>query len=183
MPIVSVTPLGSNASGTGAAIGQIIDYLERGSRRPEPNANIVGYYADTPTSAGVWRGRGVNAHQLTGSINTETFRTVLEGRHPTTGETQFSAPAGRHRLFGPALGRAFFRNAPFSRNWPACEGQSDQSFRYEDDDSVRRGRLSQDSHPLNCLNNVSDIDRGSFHSQLLYNCRVINNLGFKDDQS
>ncbi len=48
MPIVSVTPLGSNASGTGAAIGQIIDYLERGSRRPEPNASIVGYYADTP---------------------------------------------------------------------------------------------------------------------------------------
>ncbi len=58
MPIVFVTPLGSNASGASAAIGQIIDYLERGARRPQPNASIVGYYADTPTAAGVWRGCG-----------------------------------------------------------------------------------------------------------------------------
>ena len=59
MPIVSVTPLGSNSGGVGAAIGQIIDYLERGARLPEPNATLVSYYADTPTSAGTWRGRGV----------------------------------------------------------------------------------------------------------------------------
>ena len=102
VPIVSVTPLGSAASGTGAAVGQIIDYLERGSRRPQPNASITGYYADTPTTTGVWRGRGVDAHQLTGPVDTGTFRSVLEGRHPQTGETLVSAVgssgrAGRDR--------------------------------------------------------------------------------------
>ena len=91
MPIVSVTPLGSSSDGVGSAIGQIIDYLERGSRRPQPNASIAGYYADTPTTAGVWRGRGVNGYQLTGPVHTETFRTVLEGGNPLTNETLVSA--------------------------------------------------------------------------------------------
>ncbi len=91
MPIVSVTPLGSSSDGVGSAIGQIIDYLERGIRRPQPNASLVGYYADTPTTAGVWRGRGVDGYQLTGPVHTETFRTVLEGNHPLTTETLVSA--------------------------------------------------------------------------------------------
>ncbi len=91
MPIVSVTPLGSAPDGVGSAIGQIIDYLERGSRRPQPNASIVGYYADTPTTAGVWRGREVDGYQLTGPVHTEKFRTVLEANHPLTTETLVSA--------------------------------------------------------------------------------------------
>ncbi len=91
MPIVSVTPLGSAPDGVGSAIGQIIDYLERCSRRPPQNASLVGYYADTPNTAGVWRGRGVDGYQLTGPVHTETFRTVLEGNHPLTKETLVSA--------------------------------------------------------------------------------------------
>ncbi len=91
MPIVSVTPLGSSSDGVGSAIGQIIDYLERGSRRPQPNTSLVGYYADTPTTARVWRGRGVNGYQLIGPVHTEMFRTVLEGNHPLTTETLVSA--------------------------------------------------------------------------------------------
>jgi conjugative relaxase-like TrwC/TraI family protein len=92
-----VTPLGSNSGGVGSAIGQIIDYLERGSRRPQPNAAIAGYYADTPNSAGVWRGRGVGAYQLSGAVQTDTFRMVLEGRHPGTAELLVGAggSAGR----------------------------------------------------------------------------------------
>ncbi len=86
MPIVSVTPLGSSVSGTGGAIDQIIDYLQRGAQRPEPNSSIAGYYADTPTSAGVWRGRGVDGLQLAGPIAVEQFRSVLGGRHPLTNE-------------------------------------------------------------------------------------------------
>jgi hypothetical protein len=55
VPIVFVTPLGSTADGVGGAIDQIIDYLQRGAaRRPEPNASLIGYYADTPTQPGVW---------------------------------------------------------------------------------------------------------------------------------
>ena len=50
VPIVSVTPLGSTASGVDAAIDQIISYLQRGAaRRPEPHAAMLGYYADSPT--------------------------------------------------------------------------------------------------------------------------------------
>ncbi len=97
MPIVSVTPLGSDASGVGAAVGQIIDYLYRGARRPEPNMSIAGYYADTPNSPGVWRGRGVNAEQLTGPVDTEAFRRVLEGNHPTTGERLVAASGSAGR--------------------------------------------------------------------------------------
>ena len=91
MPIVSVTPLGSNSGGVGAAIGQIIDYLERGARLPEPNALLVGYYADTPTAAGTWRGRGVDGLQLQGPVDTEQFRNVLSGQHPHTGEQLIAA--------------------------------------------------------------------------------------------
>jgi TrwC relaxase len=105
VPIVSVTPLGSDASGVGAAVGQIIDYLYRGTRRPEPNMSISGYYADTPNSPGVWRGRGVNAEQLTGPVDTEAFRRVLEGNHPTSGERLVAASgsAGRAQRDRPAI--------------------------------------------------------------------------------
>jgi TrwC relaxase len=87
VPIVSVTPLGSNSGDAAGAIGQIIDYLQRGARRPEPNMSISAYYADTPTSTGVWRGRGVNGEQLSGPVDFEMFRQVLEGQHPHTGQT------------------------------------------------------------------------------------------------
>jgi conjugative relaxase-like TrwC/TraI family protein len=98
VPIVFVTPLGSTADGVGGAIDQIIDYLQRGAaRRPEPNASLVGYYADTPTQPGVWRGRGVNAEQLLGPVDPEVFRRVLAGSHPQTGEQLVAAvgSAGR----------------------------------------------------------------------------------------
>jgi conjugative relaxase-like TrwC/TraI family protein len=86
VPIVSVTPLGSSAADIGGAIDQIIDYLQRGAaRRPEPNASILGYYADAPTAPGVWRGRGVNAEQLSGPVDVDQFRRVLEGAHPHDG--------------------------------------------------------------------------------------------------
>jgi conjugative relaxase-like TrwC/TraI family protein len=87
VPIVSVTPLGSNSDDVSGAIGQIIDYLQRGARRPEPNTSISAYYADTLTSNGIWRGRGVNGKQLTGPVDFEMFRQVLSGQHPHTGET------------------------------------------------------------------------------------------------
>jgi hypothetical protein len=47
VPIVYVTPLGSNASGVDTAIGQIIDYLQRGSKIPQPNTSPAAYYADS----------------------------------------------------------------------------------------------------------------------------------------
>ena len=49
------------------------------------------WFTDTPTTAGVWRGRGVDGYQLTGPVHTETFRTVLEGGNPLTNETLVSA--------------------------------------------------------------------------------------------
>jgi conjugative relaxase-like TrwC/TraI family protein len=104
VPIVAVTPLGSNQSDIGSAIDQIIDYLHRGSaRRPEPNASLVGYYADTPTQPGTWRGRGVDAHQLSGPVNRDEFRRVLEGRHPATNELLVlgNGSAGRAKAARP----------------------------------------------------------------------------------
>ncbi len=115
MPIVSVTPLGSGARDVDSAIGQIIDYLHRGgARRPELNPSIVGYYADTPTEPGVWRGRGVAGEQLIGQVTVDQLRLALQGRHPLTGAGLVDAvgSAGRRanrdgaaRVLPPVLDR------------------------------------------------------------------------------
>jgi conjugative relaxase-like TrwC/TraI family protein len=59
--------------------------------------SISAYYADTPTSSGIWRGRGVNGEQLSGPVDFEMFRQVLQGQHPFTGETlvQSAGSTGR----------------------------------------------------------------------------------------
>ncbi len=87
MPIVHVSPLGSSASDVGAAINQIIDYLQRGTKLAQANSSpTVGYYADSAEGPGVWRGRGVGSHQLTGAVDPDMLREVLSGRHPATGQ-------------------------------------------------------------------------------------------------
>jgi conjugative relaxase-like TrwC/TraI family protein len=86
MAFTYVTPLGSSASDVGAAINQIIDYLQRGTKLAQPNTSpTIGYYADSAEGPGVWRGRGVGGHQLTGTVDPEILREVLSGRHPETG--------------------------------------------------------------------------------------------------
>jgi TrwC relaxase len=87
MPIVHVSPLGSSASDVGAAINQIIDYLQRGTKLAQPNTSpTVSYYADSAEGPGVWRGRGVGGHQLSGTVDPDVLREVLSGRHPATGQ-------------------------------------------------------------------------------------------------
>ncbi len=98
MPIVHVTPLGSSASDVGAAIGQIIDYLQRGSKTPQPNSSpTVDYYADSAEGPGIWRGRGVGGYQLQGPVNPDMLREVLAGNHPLTGEQLVTATGSAGR--------------------------------------------------------------------------------------
>ncbi len=98
MPIVHVTPLGASSSDVAGAVAQIIDYLERGSKTPQPNASLsFGYYADSSEGPGVWRGRGVAGRQLHGRFDSDVLREILSGRHPDTGErlVSSSGSAGR----------------------------------------------------------------------------------------
>ncbi len=97
MPIVHVTPLGSAASDVDAAVGQIIDYLQRGSRVPAPNSSPVAYYADSAEGPGIWHGRGVGGEQLTGPVDPDVLREVLSGRHPRTGELLVAATGSAGR--------------------------------------------------------------------------------------
>jgi conjugative relaxase-like TrwC/TraI family protein len=105
VPIVHVTPLGSNASGADAAIGQIIQYLERGSKVPQPNASPAAYYADSAEGPGLWRGRGVGGEQLHGVVDPEVLREILSGRHPKSGAQLVTATgsAGRAQKDRPQV--------------------------------------------------------------------------------
>jgi conjugative relaxase-like TrwC/TraI family protein len=96
MPIVHVTPLGSNGSDASSAVAQIIDYLQRGTKQQQPSPN-VGYYADSAEGPGVWRGRGVGGHQLAGPVDPELLREVLLGHHPATGQVLVTATGSAGR--------------------------------------------------------------------------------------
>ena len=96
MPIVHVTPLGSNGSDASSAVAQIIDYLQRGTRQQQPGPN-AGYYADSAEGPGVWRGRGVGGHQLAGPVDPELLREVLLGHHPATGQVLVTATGSAGR--------------------------------------------------------------------------------------
>ena len=97
MPIVHVSPLGSSASEVDTAIGQIIDYLQRGAKVPQPNASPAAYYADSAGGLGVWRGRGVGGEQLHGAVDPDVLREILSGRHPRTGEQLVTATGSAGR--------------------------------------------------------------------------------------
>ncbi len=98
MPIVHVTPLGASASDVGGAIASIIDYLQRGTRTPQPNSSPqIGYYADSAEGPGQWRGRGVGGFQLAGGVDPDILREVLSGRHPATGELLVTATGSAGR--------------------------------------------------------------------------------------
>jgi len=127
--IVSVTTLGANAGAVGRAAGNVVGYLEgaansadnatekrrsqpgsRADRSPAPaegtTSGIGAYYADSAEVAGTWRGRGASAEgfDLGDTVDAETFRRVLLGQDPHSGDQLVAATGSAGRSRGHARG-------------------------------------------------------------------------------
>lgn len=136
---VSVTVLGAQAGNLGRAAGQIVCYLEgdgtdqanavsdspsrAGSAEPDitPLAtglaspeSAAGYYADSAEAAGKWRGNGTlpEHFDLGTEVDPETFRRVLLGQDPHTGEQLLKANGSSGRARGHAHGPSTVPNDP-----------------------------------------------------------------------
>lgn len=101
---VSVTALGASPDRAKSAAHDIVNYLEGGAgnvrakagsaaRTPQlgQEASPGSYYSDSPEEVGRWRGKGTV--DLGVAVDAETFKRVLLGQDPLTGE-QLVAAAG-----------------------------------------------------------------------------------------
>jgi conjugative relaxase-like TrwC/TraI family protein len=73
-----------------AGVVSVIDYyvgLAEDRSRPGPGQGPVDYYLDPDEPAGRWWGSGRAALGVSGEVNGEDLRPLLEGRHPRTGGT------------------------------------------------------------------------------------------------
>jgi conjugative relaxase-like TrwC/TraI family protein len=106
--IVSVTTLGSRDGNAAAAATAVVRYLEgRGPAdqgrdpgpSPEmpgvgPDSDIIGYYADSTASPGIWMGRGMTGVHMDGLVEPAHLHRVLVGQNPHTGDQLAQPPAG-----------------------------------------------------------------------------------------
>ena len=104
---VSVTALGAPSERTKSAANDIVNYLEGGvgvrskaGSAAEPPQLGQGsapgaYYSDSPEQAGRWRGAG--AADLGDAVDAETFKRVLLGQHPVTGQQLVTAAGSSAR--------------------------------------------------------------------------------------
>lgn len=102
--VMRVTALKAAGSGVGA----VIDYyagLAEDRSRPGPAKGPVDYYLDPDEPAGRWWGTGRAALGVSGEVNGEDLRSLLEGRHLRTGRSLGQG-------FGDRSARAF--DATFS---------------------------------------------------------------------
>jgi conjugative relaxase-like TrwC/TraI family protein len=79
----------------------LVEDRHRGGRSRGP----VDYYLDPDEPPGRWLGRGLAGFGLSGEVSGEELRSVLEGRHPVTGDQL-------GRTFGDSSARGF--DATFS---------------------------------------------------------------------
>lgn len=103
---LTVTPLGATGRSAAGVAAAVVDYLEgnegdRGTALVVPQSNgATGagrYYADSIEGSGSWIGSGAEFRGLSGVVDREAFRSVLEGRHPTTGERLVTARGSSQR--------------------------------------------------------------------------------------
>lgn len=105
---VSVTALGARPDRAQAAANDIVNYLEGGNAgdraRPGSAAGtpLLGqesspgsYYSDSPEQAGRWRGDG--AKDIGDTVDAETFKRVLLGQDPATGQQLVTAAGSSAR--------------------------------------------------------------------------------------
>jgi conjugative relaxase-like TrwC/TraI family protein len=102
----TITPLGAVGKPIEQIAAAIVEYLEP---RQEPSAahaanqaGTIRYYADRGSEPGRWLGRGALEAGLRGSVDSNDFARVLEGRDPRTGTRLLTAQgsAGRRGTLG-----------------------------------------------------------------------------------
>jgi len=103
---LTVTPLGATGRSAAGVAAAVVDYLEgnegdRGTALVVLESNgLTGagrYYADSIEGPGSWLGSGAEFRGLSGVVDRESFRSVLEGRHPMTGERLVTARGSSQR--------------------------------------------------------------------------------------
>lgn len=105
---VSVTALGARPDRAQAAANDIVNYLEGGVKGDRARSGSVAtepelgqqsspgsYYSDSPEQAGRWRGAGTT--ELGDTVDAETFRRVLLGQDPATGQQLVTASGSSAR--------------------------------------------------------------------------------------
>lgn len=84
-PVMRVTTLKASAE----RLGGLLSYyagLAEDRQRPGPGRGPVDYYLDPDEPPGRWWGKGRDALGLDGSVTGADLRSVLEGRHPRSGD-------------------------------------------------------------------------------------------------
>jgi len=106
---VSVTALGARPDRAQAAANDIVNYLEGGATgdRARPGSESTdepalgrqsspgSYYSDSPEQAGRWRGKG--AVDLGDGVDAQTFKRVLLGQDPNSGQQLVTAAGSSAR--------------------------------------------------------------------------------------
>lgn len=105
---VSVTALGASPDRAKSAANDIVNYLEGGAGNVRAKAGSAAstpqlgqesspgsYYSDSPEQAGRWRGKGTV--DLGDAVDAETFKRVLLGQDPLTGEQLITAAGSAAR--------------------------------------------------------------------------------------
>lgn len=101
-----MTPIGAAGRTAAGVAAAVVDYLEgdegdRGTTLVASASNgLIGtgrYYADSIEGPGRWLGSGAGFRGLSGVVDRESFRCVLEGRHPMTRERLVTARGSSQR--------------------------------------------------------------------------------------
>ncbi len=100
--------------GSGGAAG-VANYL-RNERKDISAEQAVGYYSEGGGAPSFWVGRGAGALGLTGAVDTEQFKRLLEGKLPDGTDL-----AGRHQ--NRRMGDGYVISAPKSVSMMACEDE------------------------------------------------------------
>jgi conjugative relaxase-like TrwC/TraI family protein len=109
--MIRVKPIKSSGGAAGVA-----HYL-RNEREGKSAEQAVGYYSEGSGTPSFWVGRGAQALGLTGAVDTEQFKRLLEGKLPDGTDL-----AGRHQ--NRRMGDGYVISAPKSVSMMACEDAS-----------------------------------------------------------
>ena len=108
--MIRVKPIKSSGGAAGVA-----NYL-RNAHAGEAVEQAVGYYSERGGAPSFWAGRGAEALGLSGSVDTDQFQALLEGKLPNGTDL-----AGRHQ--NRRMGDGYVLSAPKSVSMMACEDE------------------------------------------------------------
>ena len=104
---IKVNRIGAQGGSVANAASAVIDYLmgkdptaeaQEAKLLHQPDVDgEVAYYADAVEGPGQWLGSGAEYWSLEGDVDEDSFRNVLLGRHPHTGERMVSARGSAER--------------------------------------------------------------------------------------